>query len=132
MQPLRSTACLMPIPSVNSPPDQPAAVACDKMRPNERRAKCVVAADRFITSTSELAKPVCEAGDSARFLSGDFNVDSLSNSGSREMTAGEPRRDDWRLELLIDRLPSRLGAAVRFLRKPSGRWLRIPVGLLLI
>ena len=48
------------------------------------------------------------------------------------MTAGEPRRDDWRLELLIDRLPSRLGAAVRFLRKPSGRWLRIPVGLLLI
>jgi hypothetical protein len=40
--------------------------------------------------------------------------------------------DDWRLERLIERLPSRLGAAARFLRQPSGRWFRIPAGLLLI
>ena len=39
--------------------------------------------------------------------------------------------DDWRLEALIDRLPNRLRAAVRAVRQPSGRWLRIPAGLLL-
>ena len=45
---------------------------------------------------------------------------------------GQSPGDDWRLQRLIDRLPPRLGAAVRFLRRPSGRWLRIPAGLLLI
>jgi hypothetical protein len=40
--------------------------------------------------------------------------------------------DDPRLAKLIDRLPTSLVGAVRFLRKPSGRWLRIPAGLLLI
>ena|SRR5215470_10693444 len=40
--------------------------------------------------------------------------------------------DDWRLDALIERLPERLRAAVRALRQPSGRWLRIPAGLLLI
>src|SRR5215475_7384836 len=40
--------------------------------------------------------------------------------------------DDWRLDALIDRLPTRLRKAVRALRQPSGRWLRIPAGLLLI
>ena len=59
-------------------------------------------------------------------------MNSLSNRRSRELTTGEAASDDWRLERLIDRLPTRLGAAVRFLRRPSGRWLRIPAGLLLI
>jgi hypothetical protein len=40
--------------------------------------------------------------------------------------------DDPRLTKLIDRLPAWIAASVRFLRKPSGRWLRIPAGLLLI
>jgi hypothetical protein len=40
--------------------------------------------------------------------------------------------DDWRVDALIDRLPKRLRDAVRALRQPSGRWLRIPAGLLLI
>jgi hypothetical protein len=40
--------------------------------------------------------------------------------------------DDWRLDALIERLPKRLRAAVRGLRQPSGRWLRIPAGFLLI
>jgi hypothetical protein len=41
-------------------------------------------------------------------------------------------RDDWRLDALIERLPKRLRAVVRALRQPSGRWLRIPAGFLLI
>jgi hypothetical protein len=40
--------------------------------------------------------------------------------------------DDGRLERLIDRLPTRLRATVHLLRQPSGRWLRIPAGSLLI
>jgi hypothetical protein len=36
------------------------------------------------------------------------------------------------LERLIDRLPDRLQAAVRWLRRPSARWLRFPAGVLLI
>jgi hypothetical protein len=36
------------------------------------------------------------------------------------------------LERLIDRLPSGLQASVRWLRRPSSRWVRIPAGLLLI
>ena len=40
--------------------------------------------------------------------------------------------DDQRLDQLINRLPSRIGSTVRFVRQPSCRWLRIPTGLLLI
>ncbi|WP_407179502.1 hypothetical protein [Bradyrhizobium sp. STM 3562] len=57
---------------------------------------------------------------------------SLSNNRSQETATGHPPQNDWRLERLIDRLPPRAGAAVRFLRQPSSRWLRIPAGLLLI
>ena len=39
---------------------------------------------------------------------------------------------EHRLERLIDRLPGRLRATVRWLRRPSSRWVRIPAGLLLI
>jgi hypothetical protein len=39
-------------------------------------------------------------------------------------------RDDWRLERLINRAPSRIRSTVHFLRQPSRRWLRIPAGLL--
>jgi hypothetical protein len=48
------------------------------------------------------------------------------------MAGGQGAEHDWRLERLVDRLPSRGAAAVRFLRQPSARWLRIPAGLLLI
>lgn len=40
--------------------------------------------------------------------------------------------DDWRLDRLIDRLPKRVGSTIRFVQQPSARWLRIPMGLLLI
>jgi hypothetical protein len=61
-------------------------------------------------------------------------VNPLSNGrpGSQQMATGQLSGGDWRLERLISRLPRRLGAAVHFLRQPSGRWYRIPAGLLLI
>ena len=46
--------------------------------------------------------------------------------------SNEMADDDHRRAKLIDRLPASLAATVRFLRQPSGRWLRIPAGLLLI
>ncbi len=42
------------------------------------------------------------------------------------------RRPEQLLERLIDRLPSNLQASVRWLRRPSSRWVRIPAGVLLI
>jgi hypothetical protein len=41
-------------------------------------------------------------------------------------------RREQRVERLIDRLPARLRSTVRWLRRPSSRWLRIPAGVLLI
>ena len=57
-------------------------------------------------------------------------------STARVTTSGEVRGnamngDDWRLERLINRLPKRIGSSIRFVRQPSYRWLRIPMGLLL-
>ena len=59
-------------------------------------------------------------------------MSSFSNGRSQETTAAHSSEDDWRVGRLIDRLPPRLGATLRFLRQPSGRWLRIPAGLLLM
>lgn len=39
---------------------------------------------------------------------------------------------EQRLERLVDRLPRRLQPAVRWLRHPSSRWVRVPAGVLLI
>jgi hypothetical protein len=46
--------------------------------------------------------------------------------------AGEDRDRERRLELLVRQLPRRFQAAVRRLRQPAARWMRIPAGLLLI
>ena len=52
--------------------------------------------------------------------------------------AVSPTRDDaaqrreQRLEQLINRLPGSLQASVRWLRRPGLRWVRIPVGALLV
>jgi hypothetical protein len=56
----------------------------------------------------------------------------FSDGRSQQRGIGQSARDDHRLERLIDRLPASFAATVRFLRQPSGRWLRIPAGLLLI
>jgi hypothetical protein len=42
------------------------------------------------------------------------------------------RHRERRLERLIDRLPRRVQATIRWLRRPSSRRLRIPAGVLLI
>src|SRR3981189_2545568 len=39
---------------------------------------------------------------------------------------------DPRIDRLIDRLPNALQPAIRWLRRPSSRWVRIPAGVLLI
>jgi len=57
---------------------------------------------------------------------------STHRAAANEAAAHAMGADDWRLDRLIDRLPKRIGSAVRFVRRPSARWLRIPMGLLLI
>jgi hypothetical protein len=59
-----------------------------------------------------------------------------------EASAVPLRRSDWkrveesererRLELLLRRLPQRAQRVLRWLRRPSMRWVRIPMGLLLV
>lgn len=51
---------------------------------------------------------------------------------SPEMPGDVQARREWQIELLIRRLPKRLQSPVRWLRQPGARWVRIPVGLLLI
>jgi len=53
------------------------------------------------------------------------------SSADVELQARALSADERRLEQLIDRLPSGFRSAVRSLRRPSGRWLRIPAGVLL-
>jgi hypothetical protein len=52
------------------------------------------------------------------------------NANDADSTAQAHR--EWRLERLIRRLPIRLQSAVRWLRQPSARWVRVPAGFLLI
>jgi hypothetical protein len=42
------------------------------------------------------------------------------------------QQQEYRLEQLIDRLPGRLQTTVRWLRRPSLGWVRVPAGVLLI
>jgi hypothetical protein len=51
---------------------------------------------------------------------------------ARSKPADRDQDRERRLELLIRRLPRRLQAVVRWLRRPAARWVRIPAGLLLI
>jgi hypothetical protein len=55
-------------------------------------------------------------------------VPSRLSAANQRQAHGEV---DWRLERLINRLPKRVRSAVRLGRQPSGRWVRIPTGILL-
>lgn len=48
------------------------------------------------------------------------------------LTDSTGRQREQRLERLINRLPPRLQRVVRWLRRPSSRWVRVPAGVLLI
>jgi hypothetical protein len=48
---------------------------------------------------------------------------------SNDIAYSDPER---RLRRLLRRLPSRMQATTRWLRKPASRWARIPAGVLLI
>ena len=54
-------------------------------------------------------------------------------AGWRRLPAPAPAsRHERHLERLIGKLPKTLQQAVRWLRRPSARWVRMPAGLLLI
>lgn len=53
----------------------------------------------------------------------------MNDTGLKRTVDGERER---RLALLLRRLPPRARAAVTWLRRPTARWVRVPVGLLLI
>jgi len=60
-----------------------------------------------------------------------FQPETSGQIQVRRQSSFKWNSDEERLERLLDRLPNRIAGAVRFLRKPSGRWLRLPAGLLL-
>jgi hypothetical protein len=60
----------------------------------------------------------------------DLQLEPTDGNKRDARTATEQR--ERRLEELIDRLPRRLRSVVRWLRRPSARWVRIPAGMLLI
>jgi hypothetical protein len=61
-----------------------------------------------------------------------MNRIALTVPSASSTSDGAAQRRERRLERLIERLPRRLSAGIRWLRRPASRWLRIPVGLLLI
>jgi hypothetical protein len=58
-----------------------------------------------------------------------MNIDAVVPAPGAQSDA---YRRERRIERLIDRLPVRLQGAVRWLRRPSSRWARIPAAILLI
>jgi hypothetical protein len=59
------------------------------------------------------------------------NPTSMSSAGS-SADQDAAHLDDLRLDQLINRLPAKLQRTMRWLRRPSSRWARIPAGVLLI
>jgi hypothetical protein len=53
-------------------------------------------------------------------------------AASGEHQHGHPVLRDQRLERLIDRLPGYLQLAVRWSRRPTSRWVRVPAGVFFI
>src|SRR4051794_27346474 len=61
-------------------------------------------------------------------------MSAASDAGTTEAkgTTGQMAGGDPRLDMLVHRLPPRIGDTVTYLLKPSSRWVRIPSGALLI
>lgn len=47
-------------------------------------------------------------------------------------TGFSPRDYERRMELLVRRLPVRIQALIHRLRRPSARWVRVPLGIVLV
>jgi hypothetical protein len=58
-------------------------------------------------------------------------AEDIGTMQNRDDDQGESERER-RLQRLITRLPDRMQRMVTWLRRPQARWVRIPVGLLLI
>lgn len=58
-------------------------------------------------------------------------ITQISDAATPRDDAAARYREE-RIERLIDRLPGRLQATIRWLRRPSSRWVRLPAGVLLI
>ncbi|RBM08795.1 hypothetical protein [Novacetimonas cocois] len=58
----------------------------------------------------------------------------MRQPGPGRASSGETFHQDYerRMDLLVRRLPSRLQAVVHRLRRPSARWIRMPVGIILV
>ena len=54
------------------------------------------------------------------------------DDAAKPATGAAARQREQRLERLIDRLPQNFRATVRWLRRPSLRWVRMPAGVLFI
>ncbi len=61
-----------------------------------------------------------------------LNADTIDRPLACVAARSEEDEHKRRLDLLVGRLPPRLQKAVRWLLRPSARWLRVPAGLLLI
>src|SRR5690348_13305885 len=72
-------------------------------------------------------RPRCIQEGAARMRTHGLGRDIIRND-----PLGADSDRERRLELLIQRLPPRLQAIIRWLRRPYARWVRIAVGLLLI
>jgi hypothetical protein len=56
----------------------------------------------------------------------------ICGSGRGRVADEATRRHERQLERMIGRLPTRMQSAVRWLRRPSSRWVRLPAGVLLV
>ena len=61
-----------------------------------------------------------------------MSVHTQNRAASRDLEQDQESDRERRLGLLVRRLPSRFQDWIRRLREPSARWLRLPVGVLLI
>ena len=61
-----------------------------------------------------------------------MRIGDTEYEATRRDPPGREEDRERRLELLARRLPRRLQAAMRWLRRPAARWVRIPAGLLLV
>jgi hypothetical protein len=61
-----------------------------------------------------------------------LHIEAPNSEPVQEPLKGQERTREQRVGLLIRRLPRRVQDSVRWLRQPSARWVRIPVGSLLI